>query len=50
MGGVGGLGVIIEFNLNRVRLSCCWVGIGLGCDNISLVYMTVYQLQLYLLT
>ena len=21
-------------NLNRVRLSCCWVGVGLGCDNI----------------
>ena len=20
-------------NLNRVRLSCCWVGVGLGCDN-----------------
>ena len=40
-GGVGGwvgwgrLGVIIESNLNRVRLSCCWVGVGLGCDNIS---------------
>ena len=31
---VGGLGVIIESNLNRVRLSCCWVGVGLGCDNI----------------
>ena len=30
----GGLGVIIESNLNRVRLSCCWVGVGLGCDNI----------------
>ena len=35
MGGVGGgLGVIIESNLNRVRLSCCWVGVGLGCDNL----------------
>ena len=33
VGGVGGLGVIIESNLNRVRLSCCWVGVGLGCDN-----------------
>ena len=33
---MGGLGVIIEFNLNRVRLSCCWVGVGLCCDNISL--------------
>ena len=32
-GGVGGLGVIIKSNLNRVRLSCCWVGVGLGCDN-----------------
>ena len=32
-GWVGGLGVIIESNLNRVRLSCCWVGVGLGCDN-----------------
>ena len=30
---VGGLGVIIESNLNRVRLSCCWIGVGLGCDN-----------------
>ena len=32
VGGVGGwgrLGVIIESNLNRVRLSCCWVGVGL---------------------
>ena len=29
----GGLGVIIESNLNRVRISCCWVGVGLGCDN-----------------
>ena len=28
--GWGGLGVIIESNLNRVRLSCCWVGVGLG--------------------
>ena len=29
VGGVGwgGLGVIIESNLNRVRLSCCWVGL-----------------------
>ena len=35
-GGVGGLGVIIESNLNRVRLSCCWVGVGLGCDNMVL--------------
>ena len=33
VGGVGGLGVIIVSNLNRVRLSCCWVGVGLGCDN-----------------
>ena len=31
--GWGRLGVIIESNLNRVRLSCCWVGVGLGCDN-----------------
>ena len=31
--GWGGLGVIIESNLNRVRLSCCWVGVGLGYDN-----------------
>ena len=30
---MGGLGVIIESNLNRVRLSCCGVGVGLGCDN-----------------
>ena len=36
MGGwVGGLGVIIKSNLNRVRLSCCWVVVGLGCDNKS---------------
>ena len=33
--GGGGLGVIIESNLNQVRLSCCWVGVGLGSDNIS---------------
>ena len=32
---MGGLEVIIESNLNRVRLSCCWVGVGLGCDNKS---------------
>ena len=32
-GVVGGLGVIIESNRNRVRLSCCWVGVGFGCDN-----------------
>ena len=32
--GWGRLGVIIESNLNRVRLSCCWVVFGLGCDNI----------------
>ena len=31
-GGVGGLGVIIKSNLNRARLSCCWVVFGLGCD------------------
>ena len=40
MGGLGwwvGLGVIIESNLNRVRLSCCWVGVGLGCDNFLLI-------------
>ena len=30
--GWGRLGCIIESNLNRVRLSCCWVGVGLGCD------------------
>ena len=34
VGWVGGLGVIIKSNLNRVRLSCCWVGVGLGCDNL----------------
>ena len=33
MGWGGGVGGIIEGNLNRVRLSCCWVGVGLGCDN-----------------
>ena len=33
--GWGRLGVIIESNLNRVRLSCCWVGVGLGCDNMK---------------
>ena len=31
---MGELGVIIVSNLNRVRLSCCWVGVGLACDNI----------------
>ena len=35
-GGWGRLGVIIESNLNRVRLSCCWVVIGLGCDNYNM--------------
>ena len=34
VGWVGGLGVIIKSNLNRVRLSCCRVVFGLGCDNI----------------
>ena len=29
-GCVGGLGLIIMSNLNRVRLSCCWVGL---CNN-----------------
>ena len=29
----GRLGVIIESNLNRVRVSCCWVGVRLGCYN-----------------
>ena len=37
VGGVGGLGVIIESNLNRARLSCCWVGVGLGCDNMKML-------------
>ena len=23
-------------DLNRVGLSCCWVGVGLGCDNICI--------------
>ena len=32
VGVVGGLGVIIESNLNRGRLSCYWVGVGLGYD------------------
>ena len=32
--GWGRLGVIIESNLNRVRLSCCWIVFGLGCDNL----------------
>ena len=36
--GWGRLGVIIESNLNRVRLSCCWVGVGLGCDNIKIIH------------
>ena len=36
VGGVGGLGVIIESNLNRVRLSCCWVGVGLGVTIVKL--------------
>ena len=42
VGGVGGLGVIIESNLNRVRLSCCWVGVGLGCDNIRFLFIFRY--------
>ena len=37
VGWGGGLGVIIMSNLNRVRLSCCLVGAGLGCDN-SILY------------
>ena len=40
-GGVGGMGVIIMYYLNRVRLSCCWVGVGLGCDN-NVFYIMVY--------
>ena len=36
VGGWVGLGLIIMSNLNRVRLSCCWVGVGLGCDNYSM--------------
>ena len=32
--------MIIESNLNRVRLCCCWVGVGLGCDN-KLIYVTL---------
>ena len=32
---MGLLGVIIMSNLNRVRLSCCWIGVGLGCDNME---------------
>ena len=35
--GVGGVGVIIESNLNRVRFSCCWVGVGLGCDKNKII-------------
>ena len=31
---MSGLGLIIVSNLNRVTLSCCWVGVGLGCDNL----------------
>ena len=50
MGGVGGvgwggLGVIIESNLNRVRLSCCWVGVGLGCDNMFHISDSVFSIQ-----
>ena len=41
VGGWGGLGVIIKYNLNRVRFSRCWVGVGLGCDNIDLFYNEV---------
>ena len=36
VGWGGGLGVIIVSYLNRVRLSCCCIGVGLGCDkNVS---------------
>ena len=37
VGWWGGLGVIIKSNLNRARLSCCWVVFGLGCDNIAIM-------------
>ena len=40
---MGGIGVIIESNLNRVRLSCCWVGVGLGCDNLNSQEVCVQQ-------
>ena len=40
-GGGGGLGVIIMSNLNQVRLSCCWVGVGLGCDNMKVLNMGI---------
>ena len=40
-GGWGGLGLIIISNLNRVRLSCCWVGVGLGCDNMLFILVGI---------
>ena len=36
--GLGGLGLIIVSNLNRVWLSCRWVGVGLGCDNFEKIF------------
>ena len=43
---MGGLGVIIESNPNRVRLSCCWFGVGLGCDK-KLKYDPFYPASPY---
>ena len=41
VGGMGGLGVIIVSNLNRVRLSCCWV--------VTIIFVTQLCWPLYFL-
>ena len=46
---LGRLGVIIKSNLNRVRLSCCWVGVGLGCDNFVTDFVINYSDMVFLL-
>ena len=33
-------------NLNRVRLSCCWVGVGMGCDNFDIFDLSPQQKNL----
>ena len=38
-GGWCRLGVTIESNLNRVRLSCCWVGVGLVLGWVVTIYI-----------
>ena len=47
VGWGGGLGVMIESNLNRVRLSC-WVGVGLCCYNTNKILFSSKLVQLSL--